>query len=241
MIIGFALGKRMSPFRRSDALKIIFAWAALSLVLNLAWEIVQLPLYEIPSARTTAQIAYAVAHCTAGDILIASASFLIAALALGDALAMTLLDWKVHGAAYAAAMRSVHESKCHRIGLRKDWNAWEYPLWVLAEELDGHGMLIVMDAEELARGPLVAVLHPEARHHLGHDEPGPVPLGLEPHEPVADARQRGEHDAVGNANRADLERVGERRRHAPQGSRAIRRRQGPHPGTGRHTPTSRRS
>jgi hypothetical protein len=36
--------------------------------------------------------------------------------------------------AYAAAMRSIRQSNCDRVGLRKDWNAWEYPLWVLADE-----------------------------------------------------------------------------------------------------------
>jgi hypothetical protein len=47
---------------------------------NLAWEIAQLPLYTIWYEGTPGEIAFAVAHCTGGDILIASASLLLALL-----------------------------------------------------------------------------------------------------------------------------------------------------------------
>lgn len=51
---------------------------------NLIWEIAQLPLYTIWSEGTLGEIAFAVAHCTAGDILIASASLFGALLVLGN-------------------------------------------------------------------------------------------------------------------------------------------------------------
>jgi len=47
---------------------------------NLVWEIAQLPLYTIWYHGTPGEIAFAVAHCTGGDILIASASLLLALL-----------------------------------------------------------------------------------------------------------------------------------------------------------------
>jgi hypothetical protein len=47
---------------------------------NLAWESAQLPLYTIWSQGTPGEIAFAVAHCTGGDILIAGASLLLALL-----------------------------------------------------------------------------------------------------------------------------------------------------------------
>jgi hypothetical protein len=47
---------------------------------NLAWEIAQLPLYTIWYEATPGEIAFAVVHCTGGDILIASASLLLALL-----------------------------------------------------------------------------------------------------------------------------------------------------------------
>jgi hypothetical protein len=45
---------------------------------SLVWEAAQLPLYTIWYDGTPGEIAFAVAHCTGGDILIASASLLLA-------------------------------------------------------------------------------------------------------------------------------------------------------------------
>jgi len=64
----------------------IARWAALSLILNLIWEVIQFPLYTIPPQ---AQVAYAVIHCTVGDVVIAATTFAIAALLLRDA------DWPI--------------------------------------------------------------------------------------------------------------------------------------------------
>ena len=56
-------------------------WGALALVLNLVWEIAQLPLYTIYSAGTPKEIAFALVHCTAGDVLIAISSFVLGLIA----------------------------------------------------------------------------------------------------------------------------------------------------------------
>jgi hypothetical protein len=53
------------------------AWAGLALLMNLVWEVVQLPLYAIYFAGTPREIAFALAHCTAGDVLIAISSFVL--------------------------------------------------------------------------------------------------------------------------------------------------------------------
>lgn len=50
---------------------------------NLAWEIAQLPLYTIWTEGAVQQIVFAVLHCTAGDLLIASVSLLGALLLVG--------------------------------------------------------------------------------------------------------------------------------------------------------------
>jgi hypothetical protein len=50
-------------------------------VLHLVWEVLQLPLYTIWRTGTRAEIAFAVVHCTAGDVMIAAVS-LFAAIAL---------------------------------------------------------------------------------------------------------------------------------------------------------------
>src|SRR3990172_10612707 len=60
----------------------VLVWAALSFVLNLAWEVMQLPLYTIAESGTASQLAYAVLHCTLGDVIIASGSFVLAGFLL---------------------------------------------------------------------------------------------------------------------------------------------------------------
>lgn len=54
-------------------------YLAITLVLNLAWEAAHLPLYTIWTQGTAGSKAFAVLHCTAGDILIAL-SVLVGAL-----------------------------------------------------------------------------------------------------------------------------------------------------------------
>jgi len=67
-----------------DAYRKIAAWAVLSFLLNLAWEMAQLPLYVIPRVTNMPDLAYAVLHCTAGDVLIAVGGFVLALFALED-------------------------------------------------------------------------------------------------------------------------------------------------------------
>ena len=80
---------------------------------------------------------------------------------------------------------------------------------VVAEQLHRDRVLVGVDPQQLAAGPLVAVVHREARDHLRHDQPGAVALGLQAHEPVADPGQRGEHDAVRDRDPAERPAVGE--------------------------------
>ena len=51
-----------------------------------------------------------------------------------------------------------------------------HDLGVVAEQLDRDRVLVGVDAQELAVGALVAVLEPEARHHLRDREAGAVAL-----------------------------------------------------------------
>ncbi|MBX9944113.1 MAG: hypothetical protein K2Y40_08545 [Reyranella sp.] len=53
-------------------------------MLHVVWEGLQLPLYAIWSAGTTREIAFAVLHCTVGDLMIASLSLLVAVLVVGN-------------------------------------------------------------------------------------------------------------------------------------------------------------
>lgn len=58
-------------------------YLALIVAANLVWETVQLPLYTLWREGSSAEIAYAVLHCTAGDVLIALGSLAAAVLAVG--------------------------------------------------------------------------------------------------------------------------------------------------------------
>ena len=62
-------------------LRIYFAVVALG---NLAWETLQLPLYTIWTTGTLGQQAFAVVHCTGGDMLIALAALAFALILVGE-------------------------------------------------------------------------------------------------------------------------------------------------------------
>jgi hypothetical protein len=58
--------------------------------LNVVWEIAQLPLYTLWREATPGYIAFAVAHCTVGDLLIGTAALVIALVLVR---AGPLADW----------------------------------------------------------------------------------------------------------------------------------------------------
>ena len=51
---------------------------------NLVWKVLHLPLYTIWEEGTTAELAFAVVHCTGGDVLIALSSLVLALMLIGD-------------------------------------------------------------------------------------------------------------------------------------------------------------
>lgn len=62
----------------------LLRYLAATAVLNLVWEVLQLPLYTLWQTSPASAIAFAVVHCTAGDVLIAFFALLLA-LALARA------------------------------------------------------------------------------------------------------------------------------------------------------------
>jgi hypothetical protein len=86
---------------RSLILRRYLPWLA---GLSLAWEIAQLPLYTLWKQATPAYMAFAVVHCTVGDVLIGSAA-LAAALVITRALA--LAGWHWRRIAFVSAMIAV--------------------------------------------------------------------------------------------------------------------------------------
>src|SRR6267143_3128268 len=86
---------------RSLILRRYLLWLA---VLSLGWEIAQLPLYTLWKQATPAYMAFAVAHCMVGDVLIGSAA-LAAALVVTQTLA--LAGWHWRRIAFVSAMIAV--------------------------------------------------------------------------------------------------------------------------------------
>ena len=62
-------------------------WSALAFVLNLAWEIAHVRLYTIWAEADGMGVAWALLHCTLGDVVIALAMFALAGIVLWRA------DW----------------------------------------------------------------------------------------------------------------------------------------------------
>lgn len=57
-------------------------WSALAFVLNLTWEIAQVRLYTIWAAADGLSVAWALLHCSLGDVVIALAMFALAGMVL---------------------------------------------------------------------------------------------------------------------------------------------------------------
>jgi hypothetical protein len=72
---------------RGGSLRRLALWAALAAALHALWEIAQLPLYALWSEADRTRIVAYVAHCIAGDMLIATLTFLVVAAVLRR------LDW----------------------------------------------------------------------------------------------------------------------------------------------------
>ncbi|MGE0055416.1 MAG: hypothetical protein AB7S74_14515 [Hyphomicrobium sp.] len=98
-------------------------YLGVSAIAHLAWETLQLPLYTIWTSAARWEIAFAVVHCTVGDIMIA-ASALIAAILVGRFWSWPRSDWKqvavltiIFGLSYTAY------SEWFNVYVR---NAWAY-------------------------------------------------------------------------------------------------------------------
>lgn len=64
--------------------KFVLQYIGITAVVNLIWEVLQLPLYTLWSDSTPSAIAFAVVHCTVGDALIAALSLSAALILVGS-------------------------------------------------------------------------------------------------------------------------------------------------------------
>ncbi len=100
------------------ALARLAVWSLLALALHFVWELAHLPLYTLWDEPDRWRVVRYVAHCVAGDVLIAAIVFLVAAFAFRD------LDWPVHRPWRAGALA---------IALGLGFTAWSewYNVYVL--------------------------------------------------------------------------------------------------------------
>ena len=77
-----ATATRAAP--RPDWLTVLRRYFLFSLVGHLLWEVAHVPLYTIWLDGTAGEIAFAILHCTGGDLLIASSTLLLALFAFGS-------------------------------------------------------------------------------------------------------------------------------------------------------------
>lgn len=109
----------MKPVSR-QTLKFVATYLAIMAVGNFVWEIAHLPLYTIWLEDNLIVKAYAVSHCTAGDVLIAIVSLLLAIAVFGRGWPQTHY-WSVAGVAIALGVSYTVFSEWLNISVRGSW------------------------------------------------------------------------------------------------------------------------
>lgn len=97
------------------------AYLAVTLVLNLVWETVQLPLYTIWNEGTAGSRASAVLHCTAGDVLIALAVLAGALVVVGNSAWPTQRAGRVAAMTMLAGLIYTVFSEWLNVEVRRSW------------------------------------------------------------------------------------------------------------------------
>jgi hypothetical protein len=96
-------------------------WSALAFVFNLAWEIAHVRLYTIWAAADGVGIAWALLHCTLGDVLIALTMFTTAGLALRRADWPASHPWTGGAIAVIGAMAFTASSEWYNVYRAGSW------------------------------------------------------------------------------------------------------------------------
>jgi hypothetical protein len=111
---------------RSQRLRAAGIYLAAIAIGNLAWEVLQLPLYTLWTAGTFREQAFAVLHCTGGDLLIAGTALLLVLVLV------RARDWPARGfwkvALLAIVLGVVYTgfSEWLNVSVRRTWtySAW---------------------------------------------------------------------------------------------------------------------
>ncbi len=135
-------------------------------IAHLAWETLQLPLYTIWSSAAWWEIAFAVIHCTVGDIMIAS-SALTAVILVGRFWSWPRSDWKqVAGLTIIFGLSYTAYSEWFNVYIR---HAWAYSASMPIVRIGGVALGLSPLLQWLIV-PIVALA--SVRLSMPHDAPG---------------------------------------------------------------------
>lgn len=109
------------------AMKHLLRWALFAFVLNGLWEVAQLPLYTLWQDTDRARIVSYALHCIVGDVLIATALFLMAAAIFRDFAWPAL--WPLRGGLIVVAGGLVYT------GFSEWYNVYQAHAWVYADSM----------------------------------------------------------------------------------------------------------
>lgn len=140
---GLARDKSEAPFSRSGLgdrttwLSVLRRYIGFVAVANLVWEMAQVPLYTIWAEETFGKIAFAVIHCTGGDILISGSAVLGALLVVGDERWPNARFRTVAATAVLAGLAYTIFSEWLNTEVR---GSWAYSEWMPVLPLIGSGL-----------------------------------------------------------------------------------------------------
>jgi hypothetical protein len=106
---------------RGTWLETLRRYVVLLAVASLLWEMAQLPLYTVWWQPSWFEIAWAVAHCSAGDVAIGSASMLAALLLVGRSEWPAVEPWRVALVATAIGVVYTLYSEWLNVEVRGSW------------------------------------------------------------------------------------------------------------------------
>ena len=114
-----------APSTCSSAHGPLLPWVLLAIGLaaigHFLWEAIQLPLYTLWRTGTPREIAFALFHCTGGDILITAATF-VGAAALARAFRWPLFGWHMALAAVILGAAYTILSEWLNVEIRRSWS-----------------------------------------------------------------------------------------------------------------------
>lgn len=89
--------------------------------LNVVWELIQLPFYTIWATGSPSQIAYAVLHCTLGDVMIGTAAAIFSRRVVSSLGCRTHADWPFMTCFILSATAYTVFSEWLNVAILKSW------------------------------------------------------------------------------------------------------------------------